>query len=271
MTSKTASFIFTLLLPGICYAQPATQLISPILPKIIPTEKIIYYRLGENTIPIKILQYGEVKDLFYINVHDNESTSVDAAKSILELKGGTLMKIENNQERLIRFRLRNQTYAIDPNRIYSRTGIEQTLKNFKNISQEAVAEVERFAQRILELIPAKTACVIALHNNIDGGYSVMSYLPGNDKQTDARAVYKNRSQDEDDLVYTNDSMLYQRMADHRYNTVWQDNLRVTQDGSLSVYCATVKKRYVNIETEAGKYSQHREMLEKLYAILQKME
>lgn len=265
---KTFLLLFLFLLTRTGSAQQTPVGPDPAPPKIIPVERTIYYRLGENTIPIKILQYGEVRDIIYINVHDNEFTSVEAAKSLLEVNGGTLVKIENNQERIIRFRLRNKTYAIDPNRIFSRIGIEQTLTYFKNISEDAIIEVEKFGQRLLQLIPEKTSCIIALHNNLDGGYSVQSYLPGNDKQVDARAVYWDRHQDVDDLVFTTDSLLYQKMADQRYNTVWQNNLRATPDGSLSVYCGTRKKRYINIETEVGKLSQHREMLERLNAILQ---
>ena len=47
----------------------------------------------------------------------------------------------------------------------------------------------------------------------------------------------------------------------------QINEKVKQDGSLSVYCGNLNRPYVNIETEHGKLSQYRGMLEKLLEIL----
>ena len=61
-------------------AQPESISFSIIEPKFSPLEKTIFYQLGENKIPITILQYGDVKDVVYINVHDDETTSVEAAK-----------------------------------------------------------------------------------------------------------------------------------------------------------------------------------------------
>jgi hypothetical protein len=235
--------------------------------RLIPTEKIIFYRLGEKTIPIRVSQYGKVNDIIYINLHDNESTSVEAAKSILELKGGTLLKIDNDHQRIIRFKLKEITYAFDPNRIFSREGIALTLKLNKRISGQAIDEIAKFAQRLLLLIPDSTSCIIALHNNSDGAFSIQSYLPGNEKQMDAKAVYRDSLQDIDDLVFTTDRSLYQKMADQHYNTVWQDNKKALRDGSLSIYCGERNRRYINIETENGKFNQHREMLSKLIGIL----
>ena len=57
------------------------------------------------------------------------------------------------------------------------------------------------------------------------------------------------------------------MADKGYNSIWQDNVHVRKDGSLSVYCGEKGKRYINIETEHGKFDQYAEMLGKLLAIL----
>jgi len=87
-----------------------------------------------------------VKDIVCINVHDNETTSVEAARSALESNGGTLIKIENNRQRMIRFKWRGHSYSFDPNRIFSRIGIEQTLKDNGRSSKQAAKEIEKFAQ-----------------------------------------------------------------------------------------------------------------------------
>ena len=127
--------------------------------------------------------------------------------------------------------------------------------------------MEKFANRILELFPAAISCIIALHNNTDEAYSIKTYLPGNEKELDAKAAYYNQLQDKDDLILTTDSILYQKMVDNGFNSIWQDNAKAARDGSLSVYCGESNKRYINIETQHGKLAQYIEMLEKLVTII----
>lgn len=259
--------IISLLSSSLARAQPDQKRKDIVPSKIIPSEKKIFYKLGDYNIPIKISQYGNVRNIICINVHDNEVASVQAARAVLELKGGTLIKIENNHQRIIRFRLSGVAYSVDPNRMFSRRGIRQSLIDNGRMSNQAIDEIEKFAQRLLQLIPDSTFCIIALHNNTNGAYSITSYLAGHDRQFDAKAVYSDSLQDTDDIGLTTDSTLYQKMADFRYNTIWQDNENAKKDGSLSVYCGERKRRYINIETEHGKVTQYIEMLEKLLSIL----
>jgi hypothetical protein len=131
----------------------------------------------------------------------------------------------------------------------------------------ATIEIEKFAQRILALIPDSSTCIIALHNNTNEAFSITNYLAGNDKQFDARAVYADSLQDIDDIALTTDSLLYTKMADYGYNSIWQDNEKAKKDGSLSIYCGERGRRYINIETQHGKLGQYIQMLEKLLNIL----
>lgn len=232
-----------------------------------PSEKVIFYKLGNKTIPVKILQFGPVTEKVYINLHDSEPTSYNAARILLSSTGGTLIKIENNQRRNIRFQLNKINYSFDPNRIFSRSGIEQTLRESGRSGKGAINEIEQFSKWFLQLIPANTTCVISLHNNSDGDYSIKTYLPGGKRQRDAKAVYEDSLQDIDDIVFTTDSVLYNKMANYCYNAIWQDNVNVKKDGSLSVYFGERNRRYVNIETEHGKLDKHVEMMEKLIFIL----
>ena len=235
----------------------------------IPVEKKILCKLGSGNLPVSVLQYGHRKDIIAINLHDNEETSVKAAKSVFEEAGGTIIKIENNHQRVIKFRLKGVFYSFDPNRIFSRAGIEQTLRDNKKINKEAIDEVEKFAEQLLQLIPDSVSCIIALHNNTEQAFSIKSYLPGHDRQFDAKAVYADSLQDVDDVILTTDSLLYQQMADNHYNSIWQDNVNAKKDGSLSIFCGEKNRRYINIETQHGKLNQYREMLEKLLEILAK--
>ena len=232
------------------------------------TERTIFYQLAENTVPIKIQHFGERTDIVFINLHDDELTSVDAARRILETEGGVLIEIENNAQRNIRFRLGQYFYKVDPNRIFSKKGIEKSLEQLGKTSARAIDEVERFGQRIVELLPGDAKCIIALHNNTPGMFSVTEYAPGNKRSIDCKKVHINSEEDTDDFFLTTDNHLYEKLADKGFNSILQDNNDCTEDGSLSVYCGKKNIRYVTCETEHGKSGQYYDMLKALVATLQ---
>lgn len=225
-----------------------------------PVTTTVPYRIGETVVLIKVSEYGSERTKVFINLHADEMTSVQAATRMLEEEGGLLIRIDNHRKRNIRFKLGGRYYQFDPNRIFSRDGIGQTLRQLGPTSAAAINAVDGFAQRLLKLIPAAAKYVVALHNNTDGKFGVSSYLPGADRQWDARKVYANNSQDDDDIFFTTDSILYERLAAERYNTILQDNVNVKRDGSLSVYCGERNIPYLNCETQHGKVQQYSEMI-----------
>ena len=230
------------------------------------TEKTIFYDLAGNIVPIKIQQYGERTDFVFINLHDDEITSVDATKRILEEHGGMLIQIENNAQRNIRFKLGRHYYKVDPNTIFSKEGIKKSLEELGRTSDKAVNEVERLGRRIARLIPGETKCVIALHNNTPDFFSVTEYAPGNRRSADAKKVYINDEQDADDFFLTTDNAIYEKLAEKGFSIVLQDNKHCLDDGSLSVYCGKRNIRYVNCETEHGKTGQYYEMMKTLVTV-----
>ena len=235
--------------------------------KVPVTEKTIFYNLAENTVHIKVQQYGDRNDIVFISLHDDESTSVDAAKRILLEHGGLLIEIENNAQRNIRFRLGQYLYKVDPNRIFAKEGIKKSLDELGPTSTRAIDEVEKLGKRITQLMPAEAKYVIALHNNTPELFSANEYAPGNKRSADTKKVYINAEQDADDFFLTTDKSLYEKLADKGYNTILQDNKNCTEDGSLSVYCGKKNIRYVNCETEHGKSEQYYEMMKALFSSL----
>lgn len=250
--------LLLLLLPVFVFSQLAASPGAP--PALIPKVITIYHQIGSTVIPIKYYQYGDSKDLFFINLHDDEMTAVNGAINLLETHGGILVRLVNKRQRNISFKMGGVSYLFDPNRIFSRRGISQTLSGFGHVSRKAIEEVEKFANRILQFLPRPPACVIALHNNSDGKFSITSYLKGNERENDAKAVHHSQNEDPDDLFLTTDSTLYRNLAKEKFNVVWQDNRNAFKDGSLSVYCGEKNIRYLNCETEHGKTSQYREMI-----------
>ena len=264
------SFLNTTLFFFACafsYDQQSIEFTQPIEPGITITEKTIFYDLAGNIVPIKIRQYGEKTGIVFINLHDDEMTSVNAAKRVLEQYGGLLIEVENNAQRNIRFKLDRHFYKIDPNRIFSQVGIKKSLEQLGRISPKAVDEIEKLGRRIIQLIPEEAKCIIALHNNTPDFFSVTEYAPGNIRSIDCKKVYINAEQDTDDFFLTTDNSLYEKLADKGYNTILQDNKNCTEDGSLSVYCGKKNIRYANCETEHGKTEQYYEMMKTLISAL----
>lgn len=231
------------------------------------TEKIIRYDLAGNTVPIKVLQFGDRRDVVLISLHDDEATSVDAAKRILQEQGGMLIELENYAQRNIRFRLGQSAYKVDPNRIFSREGIKKSMEEFGQVSARAITEVERLGQRIIQLIPGEAKFVIALHNNTPGLFNAKEYSPGSKRSSDTKKIYLAPEEDPDDFFLTTDKALYEKLADKGFNTILQDNKNCNDDGSLSVYCGKKNIRYVNCETEHGKAEQYYRMMETLFSSL----
>ena len=238
--------------------------------KLTPVINTITHKIGDSSIRIQTFQYGDKKDIVFISLHDNEFTGLEPAKLLLEEHGGLLIKIENNYNRNINFRLDQRSYTFDPNRMFSKIGIQKTLQSFGRSNDKAVNEVDKFAKRILQLFPKDFNCVIALHDNTDGGYSVKYYQPGNQYGNDARLVSIDSSQDPDDFFLTTDSLLFQRLSAKKYNTILQHNQRAKQDGSLSVYFGRKNIRYLNCETAAWKNRQFKEMMETAIHCLKEM-
>jgi hypothetical protein len=232
--------------------------ITPVI--LTPKVNTIFYKLGDDYIRIKTFQYGTAKEPFFINLHDDEETAVAGAVRLLETNGGVLVKIENDKKRNISFKMGSQSYAFDPNRIFSRSGIIQTLKMFGSNSPKVADEVEKFANRILLLLPANPSCIFALHNNSDGEFSVTSYMTGQEREGDAKAINAKSKQDPDDLFLTTDSLLFQKLLKEKFNVILQDNANARKDGSLSVYCGEKHLCYLNCETEHGKLSLYSEMI-----------
>jgi hypothetical protein len=177
--------------------------------------------------------------------------------------------VENELERIISFRYGGYKYSFDPNRIFSREGIAKSLSEFGKNSSKAIEEVEKFGQRILQLIPEESLCVISLHNNTPELFSALNYAPGNKRAKEAKKVYINPTHDPDDFFLTTDSHLYEKLANKGFNSILQDNKNCTDDGSLSVYCGKRNIRYVNCETEHGKTDLYFEMLKTLFNALPK--
>ncbi len=228
------------------------------------SETVYPYQLGNTIIPVIVTQFGDAGDIVMLNLHDNERTSVNAGKKVLVEKGGLLIRIDNQNNRLISFNLDDKKYTFDPNRMFTRPGIEASLKLNSQSTPQAVDIVSRFADSLLSKIPLHTDKVIALHNNdASAGLSIHSYSPGGAYEKEATQVYVNFEKDPDDFFLSTTHPLFLKVVTHGYNAILQNNKDVTDDGSLSVYMGLRNKAYINVEAEHGHEEEQTKMLQHL--------
>ena len=95
--------------------------------------------------PSSIVMSGRAMDsatgYAFLNLHENENTSVVAARSFLLTHGGSLVKFNNGHSRLISFRLEQggAVFSVDPNRMFTEEGIAASLKTYGIVSSAVLS------------------------------------------------------------------------------------------------------------------------------------
>lgn len=203
--------------------------------------------LGENEFTIEHYTSGD-PGLQLINIHEDEQTSIEASLEYLRDNSGSLTYLKHDQTRRIEFELDGEMYSIDPNRIYTDQGIENTLEDGDNYSEAAHEEVAVLAETILQFYEFdRQDVVIAMHNNQINGFSIESYAKGGNLAHNAERVHIEEDQDINDFFYLTDERFYEFLTDRGFNAMLQDEDEVTDDGSLSVYSGMQGKPYINVE------------------------
>ena len=223
--------------------------------------QVVSFQIGAEKLDVIISKTAKRQSKFvYFNLHDNENTAVEAAKEIIRKYGGTLIELKNSERRMVNFTFQEKQYTFDPNRIFTRVGIEKTLKENGEFSIAAAEKVDEFAAA-LKLLLKKFRLIIAVHNNTNENYSLKSYEDIEKLGKDVRFFVENPNFDIDDFFYVTESRIFQYLKQKNQNVVLQDNRKVTDDGSLSVYCGQNKIPYINVESQHGHLLEQTKMLE----------
>jgi hypothetical protein len=226
------------------------------------SSKTLRVNIGESSVQISIYQRGIGPT--FVNMHENENTSVQAALKVIDERGGRLMQLQHSGERHVKFRLQGKMFEFDPNRIYTEHGAQETLSTWGPYSLAARQEAMNLASSIVQLLDG--SLVVALHNNTDNNYSARSYL--GDLKNDAAEVFLHPKNDDDDFFFVTKSEQFEFFKSKGFNVVLQDNRSVTDDGSLSVYCGLKNIPYINVEAEHGHLEEQVEMIRAVYAFLE---
>ncbi len=188
--------------------------------------------------------------MMFLNLHENESTSIEALKIVADTIPIDYIYLKHGGERRVEFSNNDQQYSIDPNRIYTKVGTEATLNENDQLDEFGLVTSEFLAHRIFQKLQ-KGKSVISVHNNTPDEYSIFSYLPDSSEAGNTRQLFINEAADPDDFIYTTNLLVYQAAKRDSINVILQSDDNLIDDGSLSVYCGIQGILYVNIETEHG--------------------
>jgi hypothetical protein len=224
------------------------------------------FKLGETTIGIYEKKSSEADDIIFVNVHEDETTSIETLFRYSELDSLQFFYLRHLWTRRIQFKLDDVSYDFDPNRIFTKKGRKKTLKDGGNYSVKANKTVKKLAKEIISRIP-EAHIVVAVHNNTDVNYSIKSYSEGGDEFANTGKLYINPEMDADDFIYTTDLAFFEAFEARGINVILQDDKTYVNDGSLSVYCGKKGIRYINIETQKGHFDGQMELMKVVLEII----
>ena len=221
-------------------------------------------RLGHSSVEL-VVRGNERGGLRYLNLHENEQTSVEAAAALLAHGAGTLIELRSRRRRLVAFWIGWRPHVFDPNRIYTDAGLEQTLRQFASWTPAARAAVQALRDAVLALIDgAPDEPIVALHNNGAGRYSIHAYELGGEHAADALAVAVGSARASEDFFLVTRRPLFEHLRERGFNVVLQTE-RPGDDGSLSVWFGRQRRAYVNVEALHGHLHEQQRMLEAVAA------
>jgi hypothetical protein len=223
------------------------------------------YKIGDSTVCIITeIHKGARRGVIFLNLHEDESTSVQACRSFLINNNGTLIRLHQHGERLIVFSMKGKLYRFDPNRIFTPKGRKATLKYFGNYDRAAAKKLKGFANAILKKL-RRAKLVVALHNNTEGApLSILDYV---DKK--GYKVNVNNSIDADDFFLTTRKKIFKYLKSKNMNVTWELFHKTKDDGSLSIYSNKNQLPYVNIEAQHGHEPEQLLMLGVLKGVMKK--
>lgn len=217
------------------------------------------YWLGKTAVKINVSKYGTAgTDILFLNLHENETTSITVVKEYLTDKNGVFVSVKQNGKRNLEFYLKKTKYKFDPNRMFTKDGRIANLKLLnKKYSSKAEEKVEEFSDKIIRRVK-DAKLVIALHNNTNGKpLSVNSY----------EKKYVNPEMDTDDFVLTTDDEIFKQLKEKKINTVLETTSTSKDDGSLAYFCSKKGIAYINVEAQLGHSSEQMRMLNALTDII----
>ena len=224
------------------------------------------FLLEEEKVWVNIYE-GRGPGLTFVNLHDNENTSAEAAKVHISRHGGRLVELVHGRGRTVVIRRNGVLHYFDPNRMFTENGLRQSLDFFHNLSSENIEIAADFARKVAGFISIeKGKAIISVHNNTPGKLTIHDFKPGQWYGADSREVFINPAEDPDDFFFTNSPALFRALKTLRYNVALMV-LDPPDRGTLGNYVNNAGGIYVLVEGEHGHLSRQVSMLEDLGRLL----
>jgi hypothetical protein len=83
-------------------------------------EQYSLVQLGDSTVMIEQQRCGQGKA--FVHLHQNETTALQAAMTVVQSDGGSVLTLIHSGGRTITFHLNDKTYEFDPNRMFTAAG-----------------------------------------------------------------------------------------------------------------------------------------------------
>jgi hypothetical protein len=222
-------------------------------------------QLGDITVDV-VVHEAASPGLTFFNLHDNENTCVLAGLDVIGEYGGRVIELKHSGERRITFQLGGIRYEFDPNRMFTEKGRAASLAQFGDVSDEALAAVKAFADEVLLLLNFDELDVLVTLHNTDSSYTIFNYTAGGIYENDIELANVSEAMDTNDFFFVTTRVVYDRLSQMDQNVVLQDNVNVTDDGSLSVWSAQQDLVYVNVEAQNGHRRKQAEMIKHVLEI-----
>ena len=215
-----------------------------------------------NNFNVNLVKYSyREPNINFLVIHDNEDTGVKAAFEYIHFSGGSIIDPQYGGVRNYAFQYNSAAHQIDPNSIYTDTGIRKGLAKYGAVTEDVVQELFKASKVILNhYAVGKPEYIFTLHNNTDGNYGITSYLQGYELESTADSLYINFQMDPDDLILVTDPDLFTRLKKENVNVILQSK-NAPDDGSLSIYAMQNGIPYINVEVQHGHTHEHLRLIE----------
>lgn len=228
----------------------------------------INLRLGLTEIHVLRYQSCHQLGVVFLNLHRNETTSIQAGKRYILGKAATFYHFTGLPQRNLCFTFNDQQYQVDPNRIFTPLGIEKTLLENGPCNNELIDTVQLFSQTLIShLRLAEASVIVALHNNSDPEFSLSAFQPGGEYHAYVQKVSCSHGENPHNFFYVTSAAHFDYFKQLGWNVVLQNNLTSPDDGSLSIFCGQNNISYINIEAKLGQLNTQTRMINTLTPLI----
>ena len=96
---------------------------------IITSQSYNNLKIGQADVKFEIVE-NKCDTIIFVNLHHNEQTSIAAIKQVLKKSKGKFYGLQSGKKRELTVFSNSKKISFDPNRIFTKNGIEKTLKNY---------------------------------------------------------------------------------------------------------------------------------------------